>query len=97
MTDGLRNIQAAADWLGIPASTLEKLVTQRKVPFTRPGGTKHIRFSPEHLAAIVAMGEELPGKAIAALVRLTHPPAGPVNPTPPAGPKTEPRQGQRIA
>lgn len=57
----LRTIDQAAEWLGIPAHTLRKLVSARSVPHTRIG--RHVRFSADHLAAIVAAGEELPATA----------------------------------
>lgn len=56
MSDGLRDIEAAAEWLGIPKKTLQNYVTARTVPFSRVG--KHVRFSQAHLDAIVAAGEQ---------------------------------------
>lgn len=87
MTGPLKNIEQAAEWLGIPEKTLRALVEARKVPFTKPGGTRHIRFSDEHLEQIAAMGEFQPDRTPAGVIRLTHPPAGPSTPTPPPGPK----------
>lgn len=86
MSEGLRNIQDAADWLGIPAKTLQGYVTARTVPFTKVG--RHVRFSQEHLDAIVAAGEQ-PVVTAPSVLRVvgTHPPAGPSTPAPPPGPK----------
>jgi excisionase family DNA binding protein len=78
----LRNITEAALWLDIPKKTLQNLVSARKVPFTRPGNTRHVRFAQEHLDAIVAAGEVPVGRRPA-----THPPAGPSTPPPPSGPR----------
>jgi excisionase family DNA binding protein len=99
MTDGLRNVEEAALWLGIPKKTLQNLVTARQVPFTRPAKTRHIRFSQAHLDAIVAMGEHLPMDASPLAARRlgvaeTHPPAGPSTPPPPSGPKAK---NERVA
>lgn len=55
-TPRLLNIAEAAAYLNIPAATLRGKVTQRKVPFTRIG--RHVRFTPQHLAAIIAAGEQ---------------------------------------
>lgn len=91
MTGPLLDIEAAALWLNIPKATLAALVTARKVPFTRPGGSKHIRFAQEHLDAIVAAGEEQPAGASAALVLLAAKPP-PATPKPgPAKPAAPPR------
>ena len=49
-TEGLRDIKAAAAWLGIPSKTLQNYVTARSVPFTRVG--RHVRFSQAHLDAM---------------------------------------------
>lgn len=51
----LMNIAEAAAYLNIPYLTLRDYVTKRLVPFTRIG--RHVRFTPEHLAAIIAAGE----------------------------------------
>lgn len=51
----LRTIDEAAAYLNVPAATLRDKVTARQVPFTRIG--RHVRFSPDHLAAIIAAGE----------------------------------------
>lgn len=89
MAEPLRNIEQAAAWLNIPVNTLRDLVSARAVPFTRPGGTRHVRFAQEHLAAIVTSGEVPIVKAPTRLeVVDTHPPAGPSTPPPPPGPKS---------
>ena len=54
------NIAEAAAYLNIPQTTLRDYVTERLVPFTRIG--RHVRFTPEHLAAIIAAGEQRPRK-----------------------------------
>lgn len=53
--EGLLDIPAAAEWLGIPEGWLRKKVTAQEVPHTRLG--KHVRFSADHLREIVADGE----------------------------------------
>jgi excisionase family DNA binding protein len=89
MSEGLRDIEAAALWLGIPKKTLQAYVTARAVPFTKVG--KHVRFSQEHLDAIVAAGYQPVVQPPSALrIVAGHPPAGPSNPPPPPGPKAEP-------
>jgi excisionase family DNA binding protein len=50
-------IAEAAAYLNIPRTTLRDYVTERHVPFTRIG-RRHVRFTPEHLAAIIAAGEQ---------------------------------------
>ena len=52
----LLTISQAAAALNIPEGTLRKQVSTRKVPSTRLG--KHVRFTADHLAAIVAAGEQ---------------------------------------
>lgn len=56
MTEGLRDIEQAAAWLGISKRTLQEYVTARTVPFTWVG--RHVRFAQHHLDAIVAAGEQ---------------------------------------
>lgn len=51
----LLTIAEAAEYLNIPTTTLRDKVTQRAVPFTRIG--RHVRFTADHLAAIIAAGE----------------------------------------
>lgn len=58
MTEGLRNIEQAAAYLGISKKSLYALTAARAVPFSRPAGTKHIRFTQAHLDEIVAAGEQ---------------------------------------
>lgn len=48
-------IAEAATFLNIPPTTLRDKVTARAVPFTRIG--RHVRFTTEHLTAIIAAGE----------------------------------------
>ena len=51
----LLSITEAAIYLNVPEGWLRKKVSAKGVPFTRIG--KHVRFTPEHLAAIVANGQ----------------------------------------
>lgn len=101
MTTGLRDIKAAAEWLGIPWTTLRDLVTAGRVPHTRVG--RHVRFAQHHLDAIVAAGERkvatAPSRLQVVAIRAAQtrppsntpktnpPPAAPRTPPPPAGPK----------
>jgi hypothetical protein len=66
--DPLKKIPEAAEWLGISVDLLREWVAGGTVPFTtlasrtadgRPS-TRIVRFTDEHLAAIVAMGEQWP-------------------------------------
>lgn len=94
MSDGLRDIKAAAEWLNVPWTTLRDMVTARAVPFTWIG--KHARFAQHHLDAIVAAGEEpvatAPTRAQVIAIRAANPPKTepPKTPPPPAAPKTPP-------
>lgn len=82
----LRDVHEAAEWLRISASKLQKLVAARLVPFTFVG--RQVRFTQEHLDAIVAAGEQQPiVPPSLALVRRGHPPSGPQTPPPPPGPR----------
>lgn len=56
MTARLLSIPEAAEVLNVPVSWLRDKVTARQVPHTRIG--RHVRFTAEHLAAIVAAGEQ---------------------------------------
>lgn len=58
---GLLGIPAAAQWLDVSENSLRKLVSAKKVPFTRVG--KHVKFSSEHLLAIIRQGEVRPDQA----------------------------------
>jgi excisionase family DNA binding protein len=53
VTAPLRTFEEAAAILSIPASTLKKAVTARRIPHTRIG--RHIRFTDDDIARIVAM------------------------------------------
>lgn len=61
MSSPLRDIAGAAEWLGVKPTWVRDQVTARTIPFCKVG--RHIRFSDEHLAAIVAAGEQQPVKA----------------------------------
>lgn len=92
-TTGLRNIAAAAEWLGVPETWLRDKVTAQAVPHTRVG--RHVRFAQHHLDAIVAEGEVPVAKAPSRLqvvgIRAANPPSNPpTTPPPPAGPRTPP-------
>ena len=54
----LLTIAEAATVLNVPESWLRTRVTARLVPFTLIG--RHVRFSDEHLAAIISAGEQKP-------------------------------------
>lgn len=54
--DRLLDIAAAAEVLNVPYGWLQVRVTKRLVPHTRLG--KHVRFTREHLAQIIADGEQ---------------------------------------
>lgn len=54
--EGLVDKKAAAAWLGVSVSWLEKKMAAREVPFTFIGSSA--RFSADHLAQIVADGEQ---------------------------------------
>jgi excisionase family DNA binding protein len=51
----LRTIAEAAEFLNVPYNWLRVKVTERKVPHARIG--KHVRFTEQHLAEIIATGE----------------------------------------
>jgi excisionase family DNA binding protein len=51
----LFTIAEATALLNVPEGWLRKKVSARAVPYTRLG--KHVRFSPDHLQAVVAAGE----------------------------------------
>lgn len=55
-TDPLLDIEGAAARLSLTPDALRKYVAERKVPHTRIG--KHVRFSEDHIAAIIAAGEQ---------------------------------------
>lgn len=109
MTEPLKDIPAAAEWLDIPVDTLRKMVSARQVPHTRIG--KHVRFAQEHLDAIVAAGEQRPRSAGAGILRLAKdpkppppstprtppPPPAPRTPPPPRSPKQNPTGSERVA
>lgn len=58
MPAALFTIDEAAAVLHVPRSWLRDRVSARLVPHTRLG--RHVRFTPEHLAQIIASGEESP-------------------------------------
>ena len=58
----LKKIPEAAEFLGMSVSTLKKLVKSRQVQFTRPPGTRFVRFSDEDLAAYITAGRQAPEK-----------------------------------
>lgn len=99
--DGLRDLQEAAEWLGVSWETLRKKVSARQVPFTKIFGTQ-VRFTQEHLDEIVAAGQQpvatAPSRAQVVAIRAAqndppkteppkNPPAGPRTPPPPSGPR----------
>jgi excisionase family DNA binding protein len=52
----LLTISQAAAVLAVPEAWLRKKVSGRSVPHTRLG--KHVRFTSDHLRAIIAIGEQ---------------------------------------
>jgi excisionase family DNA binding protein len=54
----LLTIAEAAAELHVPEGWLRKKVSARVVPFTRLG--KHVRFTDDHLRAIVVAGQQPP-------------------------------------
>jgi excisionase family DNA binding protein len=56
LPDRLLNMAELAEYLGVPFTWVRDKVTARALPHTRVG--KHVRFAPDHVAAIVASGEE---------------------------------------
>lgn len=54
----LLDIDGAAEFLGVKRSWVRDKVTARAIPFTLVG--RHVRFSEEDLAAIVAAGRQRP-------------------------------------
>jgi excisionase family DNA binding protein len=65
----LLDIDGVADLLNVPEAWLRKAVSARTVPFTKIG--KHVRFTPEHIAAIIKAGEQVPGRhAVTARTKL---------------------------
>lgn len=57
MTGGLLDMQALADYLGVPRTWVRDKVAVRAIPYTKVG--KHVRFTPAHRDAIVSVGEQL--------------------------------------
>lgn len=55
MGEPLRDYDAAAEWLGVPKKWLQTRVSKGEIPHTKLG--HYVRFSQEHLNAIVAAGE----------------------------------------
>jgi excisionase family DNA binding protein len=60
----LLNLDEAADYLNVPKRWLGDAVRARTVRCTRIG--KHIRFTHEHIQAIIRDGEQVPVNAKAA-------------------------------
>lgn len=54
--DRLLNITEAAEFLNVKPTWLRDKTVARQVPFTKIG--RHVRFTAEHLAEIVAAGEQ---------------------------------------
>jgi excisionase family DNA binding protein len=52
----LLTVPEAADFLNVPLRWLQDAVQQRRVRCTRIG--KHVRFTAEHLAELIAAGEQ---------------------------------------
>jgi excisionase family DNA binding protein len=58
MTERLMTIAEVADYLHVPYTWLRDKVSARAVPHTRIG--RHVRFTEEHVRAIVQAGERTP-------------------------------------
>ncbi|MFI6332949.1 hypothetical protein ACIBBG_32160 [Micromonospora chersina] len=87
------DIPGLAKHLGVSEDWVKVRVKQREIPFTRLPGDKLVRFTPEHVAAILAGGEQPALNGPLAnfrpyLVTGPRPPAGPSTPPPPSGPAT---------
>lgn len=52
----LLSVQQAAEVLNVSVDWVRKKATAREIPFTKIG--RHIRFTPEHIAQIIAAGEQ---------------------------------------
>ena len=57
MSEPLRNYEQAAEWLGVPKRWLEDQVRAGNAPHAKLG--KHVRFTQQHLDAIVRAGESV--------------------------------------
>lgn len=55
--DTLLDMDGLAEYLGMSKEWVRKRVKNRQIPFTRIGD-RHVRFTPEHVAAITAAGEQ---------------------------------------
>jgi len=55
-TTHLLTIEDAARYLNVPKNWVQDKVTERAIPHTRLG--KHVRFTPDHLATIIADGQQ---------------------------------------
>jgi excisionase family DNA binding protein len=60
MSEPMFTVAEAAALLKLPKKSLYALTAARAVPFTRLAGTKHIRFTEEHLDQIAADGYQAP-------------------------------------
>jgi len=58
VTSPLLDIAGAAERLNVPQSWVRDAVTARRIQFTKVG--RHVRFTEEDLAAIVAAGKQTP-------------------------------------
>jgi excisionase family DNA binding protein len=56
LPDRLLDIDGLAAYLDVPRTWVRDKITARALPHTRVG--RHVRFTPEHVAAIVAAGFE---------------------------------------
>lgn len=56
MSAPLLDIDGLAEHLGVKRTWVRDQVTARRIPFTKIG--RHVRFTEEHIAAIVAAGEQ---------------------------------------
>lgn len=49
-------IEMAAEITGLAPATIYKLVARRRIPFSKPSGTRYLRFSEEKLLAWIEAG-----------------------------------------
>jgi excisionase family DNA binding protein len=58
LPDRLLTMQEVADYLDVPLYWVQQRVRLKTIPHTRVG--RHVRFTREHIADIIAAGEQLP-------------------------------------
>lgn len=93
----LMTIKDLAARLNVPESWVRDKVTAEQIPFTRIG--RHVRFTEQHLAEIVAEGERrpTPPRRLAAVptFKAPGPSQPPSTPPPPPRPTSPPRSERK--